>query len=134
MLLPVTLELRDASRTLVLRMSKPWGRLVTRVARGDGKYLGCVRRRWRPGKARFEAVADDGTAGQVRATNWRATDFVVVDAHEVARAEKQQRAEEAGAPLASADGYLIRIDPQATEPLRSLAVGAALALEVVVPH
>lgn len=131
-LLPVTLELRDLSAALVLRISKRWGRMVAHVADGDGASLGCVRRRWRPGRRRFELVADHRKVGEVRAENWRATEFAVVDeaGRELARAEKQ-RAEGPGGEGAR---YLIQIPQQASEPLRALAVGAALALEAVVPH
>lgn len=136
-LLPITLELQDESGLPVVRMAKRWGRTVTHVTRGDGSPLGCVRRRWRLGKSRFELVSDGTTVGQVRAQNWRATEFTVVDAkgRELARAEKQRRAVgHQDPPKANVERYLIRVDDHAAEPLRSFAVGAALALEAVVPH
>ncbi|MDQ4071704.1 MAG: phospholipid scramblase family protein [Actinomycetota bacterium] len=136
-LLPITLELQDEFGAPVVEMAKPWGRMVTHVTRGDGSPLGCVRRRWRLGKSRFELVSDDTTVGQVRAQNWRATEFTVVDAKgsALARAEKQRRVVDDRDPAeVNAERYLIRIDEHAAEPLRSLAVGAALALEAVVPH
>ncbi len=136
-LLPITLELRDESGVRVVRMAKRWGRMVTHVTGGDGSPLGCVRRRWRLGKSRFELVSDHTTVGQVRAQNWRATEFTVVDAKGSAlvRAEKQRRVVDDQDPAAAnAERYLIRIEKDAAEPLRSFAVGAALALEAVVPH
>lgn len=134
-LLPVTLELRDAEGTLVLRMSKPWGRVVSHVERGDGTSLGSMRRRWRLGKVRFELVAENERVAMVHAKNWRASDFTIVDVtgRELARAERQRGGVAVGSPT-DADYYLIRIHHERDEPLRSLAVGAALALEAVVPH
>lgn len=135
-LLPVTLELKDESGVSVLQMSKPWGRMATHVARGDGTPLGCVRRRWRLGKSRFELVSEDRTVGRVRAQNWRATEFTLVDAsgRKLAGAEKLRPPVDQAHSGAHVDEYVIRIDDAAAEPLRTFAVGSALALEAVVPH
>lgn len=135
-LLPVSLELQDSSGTSVLRMSKSWGRTVTHVTRGDGSPLGCVRRRLRLGRPRFDLVSEDRRVGELRGQTWRATAFTVIDMHgtELARAQKHRPPVKDQDPAADTDRYVIRIGHCAAEPLRSFAVGAILALDTVVPH
>ncbi|HEX2049628.1 MAG TPA: LURP-one-related family protein [Actinomycetota bacterium] len=131
--LPVTLELTDASGALVLTMHKPWFRMALEVSRGDGALVGTVRKRVRLGKARFTiADATGHEVGEVRARNWRARDFAVVDTTErpVAEVNKKWRglAREA---FTDADTYGVRVDDGTTEPLRTLALGAAMAIDLI---
>lgn len=131
--LPVTLELTDASGAPVLVMHKPWFRMTLNVSRPDGGPVGSIRKRVRLGKARFTISDETGREiGEVRARNWRARDFAVLDANgqPVAEVNKKWRgiAREA---FTDADTYGIRLHDGTTEPLRTLALGAALAIDLV---
>ncbi len=131
--LPTTLEVRDADGALVLTCHKPWFRWATAVTAGDGTLLGTVTKQIRLGKARFGITGGDGAAaGELRALNWRAKDFTVVDTadREVARVTKKWR----GALtelFTDADTYVVELPETTDEPLRSLAVGAVFAVDVV---
>lgn len=131
--LPVTLEVTDASGSTVLVLHKPWFQRTVQVSRPDGTVVGTIRKRIRLGKARFTLADDSGTeVGEVRAENWRARDFAVVDTSgtEVARAAKQWRGL-ATEMFTDADTYVVKVQPEAQEPLRSLALGASLAIDLV---
>lgn len=131
--LPVTLELREADGAPTLIMRKPWFRMTVDVARGDGSPLGSIRKQIRIGKARFSLTDAGGRElGEVRAQNWRAKDFSMVDQNgqQVARVTKQWRGI-AREVFTDADTYVVQLEPSATEPLRELALAAALAVDVV---
>lgn len=117
-------------------MHKPWGRMVTHVALGEGTPFGCVRRRWRLGTPQFELVRDDKRVGLVRAQNWRSREFTLVDEKggKLASAQRRRPAGNADPVPGDADQYLIGIVEDADQRLRSFALGAVLALEAVVPH
>jgi uncharacterized protein YxjI len=127
--LPVRLEVRDAAGALVLTIAKPWLRLRADVSGGAS---GSVVKRIRLGKARFELLAAGGEmVGEVRADNWRAKDFTVLDAggQRVARVTKQWSGL-ARELFTDADTYVIDLGI-ATEPLRSLTLAAALAVDLL---
>jgi len=131
--LPVTLEVRDAAGLPVLRLDKPWLRWACRVSLPDGTAVGLVTKRVRLGKARFTLTAPDGRPlGEVVAENWRAREFAVRDSagQEAARVTKRWGGL-AKELLTDADTYVIRLGPGLTDPLRSLAVGACLAIDTV---
>lgn len=132
-MLPTTFELTDASGTPLLRMHKPWFRLTLTVTRPDGTSVGSIAKRIRMGKARFTLTDQAGTeVGEVRAQNWRAKDFTITDqaGNEVATATKKWRGL-ATEMFTDADTYMVSVQPYATEPLRSLAVAAALTIDVI---
>lgn len=130
--LPVTLNIADASGSTVLVVHKPWFRMTVQVSRPDGSPVGTIRKRIRMGKARFTITADGREVGEVRAESWRARDFAVVDAQdtEVARAAKEWRGL-ATEMFTDADTYVVRIQPDTSEPLRSLALAASLTIDLV---
>lgn len=131
--LPVWLEVQDANGVAVLSMRKPWFRRTFEVTRPDGSVVGSVSKRIRLGKAVFALTDASGSdIGEIRAENWRAKDFAVTDhlGGEVARTTKKWRGM-ATEMFTDADTYVVTIQPHVNEPLRSLAVSAALAIDVV---
>lgn len=131
-MLPTTLAIEDASGSHVLRLHKPWIRWTIEVSRPDGTPLGTIAKQFRLGKARFGISAPDGTElGEVQAQNWRAKDFAIVDSQgqELARVTKQWRGLVTEA-FTDADTYVVDL-VVSTEPMRSLALAAALAVDVV---
>ncbi|MGH8911308.1 MAG: LURP-one-related/scramblase family protein [Acidimicrobiia bacterium] len=131
--LPVSLEVADATGQPVLVMGKPWFRMTFSVSRLDGTRLGSIAKRIKLGKARFTITDPSGAEmGEIRAQNWRARDFTVTDhaGNEVARATKQWRGL-ATEVFTDADTYVVNLLPQASEPLRSIALAASLAIDVL---
>jgi uncharacterized protein YxjI len=130
--LPMTLEVRDRSGGVALTLHKPWFRMACSVTRGDGMELGTIRKRIRLGKARFSLLDPGGRdIGEVRAHNWRAKDFSVLDAsgQELARVNKKW----AGLRelFTDADNYVIQLNPAAPDPMRGLALASVLAIDTV---
>ena len=130
--LPMTLEVRDGAGGIALTLHKPWFRMVCSVTRGDGMELGTIRKRIRLGKARFSLLDPSGRdIGEVRAHNWRAKDFSVLDSsgQELARVNKKW----AGLRelFTDADNYVIQLNPAAPDPMRGMAVASVLAIDTV---
>jgi uncharacterized protein YxjI len=131
--LPVTLELSDADGRTALVLRKPWFRMTLEVSYLDGRPLGSIRKRIRLGKARFSVFDPAGMEiGAVQAKNWRARDFAIEDqtGNEVAKVTKKWRGL-ATEMFTDADTYVVNLLPQAAEPLRTLALAASLAIDVV---
>ena len=131
--LPVTLQLTDASGQPVLVMHKPWFRMTLLVSRPDGSPVGSIRKLIRLGKARFALTDPSGTeVGALQAQNWRARDFAISDQSgaEVAKVTKKWRGL-ATEVFTDADTYVISLQPSAMEPVKSLAFGASLAIDVI---
>jgi uncharacterized protein YxjI len=131
--LPVKLEIREDDGTPLLLLHKPWFRMTVHVAGRGGAPLGSIRKKIRVGKARF--VLEDASGdevGEVRAQNWRAKDFAVNDPNgqPVAQVGKKWRGL-AREVFTDADTYVVQLQPHATDPVRSLALSAALAIDIV---
>ncbi|HUH07624.1 MAG TPA: phospholipid scramblase-related protein [Egibacteraceae bacterium] len=133
-LLPIAFEIRDASGIPALVLSKPWFSWRVSVSHPDGSTLGHVQKQLRVGKPRF-AIQDVAGAeiGSVQAENWRAWDFAVCDVHgqEVARVTKKWEGL-AKSVFTNADNYVVQIDDWLSDPLRSLAVAAVVAIDTIV--
>jgi uncharacterized protein YxjI len=130
--LPITLQFVNAAGGVELVLHKPWLRWACSVRRPDGTELGTITKRVRFGKARFGLAGPNGGAlGEVRARNWRAKDFAVVDTGglEVARVSKKW----AGLRelFTDADNYVVEVRPDLGDPLRSLAIASCLAVDVI---
>ncbi|MEX1271732.1 MAG: phospholipid scramblase-related protein, partial [Acidimicrobiia bacterium] len=79
-MLPTTLELVDAAGQPVLELHKPWFKLTVTVSTPSGEQIGSIRKQMRVGKARFGITDPSGVElGEVKAQNWRAKDFTVLD-------------------------------------------------------
>lgn len=130
--LPTTLAIEDAAGQPILRMHKPWFRWQVDVSRADGTPVGSIRKQVRLGKARFALTGPDGApAGEVHARNWRARDFTVNDAQgqTVANVTKKWRGLLTES-FTDADTYVVELG-SSTEPMRSLALAAALTVDVI---
>jgi uncharacterized protein YxjI len=132
-MLPVTLEVKDASGAALLRVHKAWFRLqVDATDPASGSRIGSVRKRLRLGKASFDVTTPDGRlVGTLKAQNWRARDFALVDGQqrELARVTKQWRG--LLTELATdADSYAITFPPDADASTRRLALAAALSVDL----
>lgn len=131
--LPVTLEVRDQSGQPALRIHKPWFRMRCSVSRPDGSPVGNIRKELRLGKARF--VLDDpaGTRiGALIARNWRAKDFSLRDHTDAEVGKITKKWAGFGREFfTDADNYVIALDRDLADPLRSLGVASCLAVDTV---
>jgi len=130
--LPITLHILGPGSAPELIVHKPWFTWRCRVSRPDGQPLGEITKQIRLGKARFTLLDPRGAQlGEVRAHNWRAKDFSVLDGagQPIARVTKKW----AGLRelFTDADTYVVEVSPAAVDPLRSLAVATCLVIDVV---
>ncbi|MDX1622093.1 MAG: phospholipid scramblase-related protein [Nitriliruptorales bacterium] len=131
-MLPTTLAIEEADGTHVLRLHKPWFRWTVEVSRPDGTQVGTISKKMRLGKARFSLTGPDGRElGAVHAQNWRARDFEILDANGqvMANVNKKWRGLLTEA-FTDADTYVVDLGAS-QEPLRSLALAAALSIDVI---
>ena len=131
--LPVTLSVTDSTGTEVLRLQKPWFRYAVTVQDSTGAVLGRIAKRIRLGKAVFSVTGPDGDpVAELKAENWRARDFRFDDASgtEVARITKTWRGL-ATELFSDADSYAVTFAPIADDRTRLLALGSALAVDLV---
>jgi len=131
--LPVTLNLLEADGRVALVAHKPWFRMVVEIRTPDGQVVGSIQKRIRFGKAKFTLNDASGNpVGEVKAQNWRARDFEIRDQNDqpVAQVTKKWRGL-ASEMFTDADTYVVSVQPHAVEPVRTLAVAAALAIDVV---
>lgn len=131
--LPMTIEVRDTAGNLVLEIDKPWFTWRVSVSSPTAGQLGSITKKVRLGKARFQLSGAGGhDLGEVRAQNWRARDFTILDADgtEVARVTKEWRGILTES-FTDADSYAVTFSPELSDPLKSLAFASALAVDIV---
>ena len=130
--LPVKLAIADAEGRPVLRLHKPWLRYRVAVTAGDGTPLGFVTKRIKLGKAAFNVTDANGQPlGEMKSENWRARNFRIEgpSGSEVARVTKQWRGLLTEA-FTDADSYAVTFESTTAEPMRSLALAAALSVDL----
>jgi uncharacterized protein YxjI len=131
--LPSTIVVRDTGQMPVLQIHKPWFTSTVSVRTPDGQALGTIRWKIRLGKRRFNLLGPGGEQlGEVQAQNWRARDFLILDAqgNQVASVTKTWRGLLTEA-FTDADSYAVEFMPGLADPLRSLAFASALAVDLV---
>ena len=127
-------EVRDLHGRVVLHVHRPgtvWKSKVV-VSLPDGRELGQIKQENMLGKVRFGFEANGQRIGGLRAENWRAWDFSIVDAQdtEVARVKKTWEGL-AKAMFTTADNYVVRIHRPLEDPLRSMVIASALTIDTV---
>ena len=130
--LPTTLHIYGPGARLELVVHKPWFTWRCRVLRPDGLPLGEITKQVRLGRARFALFDPRGARlGEVRARNWRAKDFSVLDGAGQPIAHVTKRWAGLRELFTDADTYVVEVSPGAVDPLRSLAVATCLVIDVV---
>lgn len=126
------LEVRDANDQVVLQLTRPAKIMKSTVIVSDpnGTEIGKIVQENMIGKIRFGLEAGGNAIGSVNAENWRAWNFSIKDATgaEVARVTKKWEGV-VKAAFTTADNYVVEIPSPLQEPLRSLVVAAALAVD-----
>ncbi|MEU5637898.1 phospholipid scramblase-related protein [Streptomyces rishiriensis] len=126
------LEIRDAQGQPVLLLTRPAKIFKSRVVvtRPDGQPVGELVQQNVFGKINFAINADGRQVGAIKAENWRAWNFAIVDHadNEVARITKTWEGL-AKTVFTTADNYVLQIHYQLPEPLLSLVVATALTVD-----
>lgn len=126
------LEIRDAHGTPQLLMTRPRKFMKSRVLveRPDGQPVGEIVQQNVIGKINFAMTADGRQVGAIKAENWRAWNFSIVDHtdNEVARITKTWEGL-AKTMFTTADNYVLQIHYQLPDPLLSLVVATALTVD-----
>ncbi|KPH98987.1 Scramblase family protein [Actinobacteria bacterium OK074] len=126
------LEIRDAHGQPQLLLTRPAKFIKSRVVveRPDGQPVGEIVQQNMIGKINFAMMVNGRQVGAIKAENWRAWNFSIVDhtENEVARITKTWEGL-AKTMFTTADNYVLQIHYQLPEPLRSLVVATALTVD-----
>ncbi|MFF4952184.1 phospholipid scramblase-related protein [Streptomyces chattanoogensis] len=126
------LEIRDAHGQPQLVLTRPAKILKSKVlvARPDGRPVGEIAQQNAIGKINFSMTADGQGIGAIKAENWRAWNFAIVDHTdtEVARITKTWEGL-AKTMFTTADNYVLQIHRPLPDPLLSLVVATALTVD-----
>jgi uncharacterized protein YxjI len=128
-----TLAIYDTNETKLLEIVRPRKVFKSKfeVKDGSGRVVGRIVQNNVFGKITFDLVdSQDRKLGAIKAENWRAWDFAIVDAQEqeIGRIDKKFVGI-AKAIFTTGDNYVVDIKPQATGDLRLMALAAALAVD-----
>jgi uncharacterized protein YxjI len=123
----------DESGAPVMRMTRPRKFVKSRVlvSYGTGEPAGEIVQENVFGKIRFGIEDPQGTPlGQIRAENWRAWNFAIVDTGERERARITKKwAGLVKATFTTADNYMLDVDPGLDGPLRFMTFASAAAID-----
>ncbi|MFF9407629.1 phospholipid scramblase-related protein [Streptomyces anandii] len=126
------LEIRDNHGQPLLVLTRPAKIFKSRVvvSRPDGSQVGEIVQKNVFGKINFAMNANGQQVGAIKAENWRAWNFAIVDHadNEVARITKTWEGL-AKTMFTTADNYVLQIHYQLPEPLLSLVVATALTVD-----
>ncbi|MEU0600711.1 phospholipid scramblase-related protein [Streptomyces sp. NPDC006393] len=126
------LEIRDGYGRPQLLLTRPAKFFKSRVivSRPDGSQVGEIVQQNVFGKINFAMNANGQQVGAIKAENWRAWNFAIVDHadNEVARITKTWEGL-AKTMFTTADNYVLQIHYQLPEPLLSLVVATALTVD-----
>ncbi|WP_431949351.1 phospholipid scramblase-related protein [Actinacidiphila sp. bgisy167] len=130
--LSVRLEVRDAHGRPQLLLTRPAKFIKSKVIvqRADGTTLGEIVQQNAIGKINFSFEVNGQKIGAIKAENWRAWNFAVVDhtGAEVARITKTWEGL-AKTMFTTADNYVLKIHRPLAEPLLSMVVASALTVD-----
>ncbi len=126
------LEIRDGHGQVLLRVTRPRKFMKSRVIveRGDGSPIGEIAQQNVFGKINFSMTVNGQEYGQIKAENWRAWNFAIVDhtGAEVARITKTFEGI-AKAVFTTADNYVLHIHRPLQDPFLSMVVASALTVD-----
>ncbi|MEU6117141.1 phospholipid scramblase-related protein [Streptomyces sp. NPDC047117] len=126
------LEIRDTYGQPQLVMTRPAKFIKSKVLveRPDGQPVGEIVQQNAIGKINFAMVVNGQQIGAIKAENWRAWNFAIVDHadQEIARITKTWEGL-AKTMFTTADNYVLQIHQQLPDPLLSLVVATALTVD-----
>nr|WP_234426580.1 phospholipid scramblase-related protein [Streptomyces niger] len=126
------LEIRDAYGQPQLVLTRPAKFIKSKVLveRPDGQPVGEIVQQNAIGKINFAMVVNGQQIGAIKAENWRAWNFAIVDhaEQEIARITKTWEGL-AKTMFTTADNYVLQIHQQLPDPLLSLVIATALTVD-----
>jgi uncharacterized protein YxjI len=126
------LEVRDTGGQPVMLLTRPAKLVKSRVlvARPDGTQIGEIVQQNAIGKINFGLMVNGQQIGAIKAENWRAWNFAIVDhtGTEVARITKTFEGL-ARTMFTTADNYVVQIHRPLPDPLLSMVVASALTVD-----
>ncbi len=126
------LEIRDAYGQPVMRLTRPAKFVKSRVIveAANGQPIGEIVQQNAIGKINFAMVVNGQQIGAIKAENWRAWNFAIVDHadQEIARITKTWEGL-AKTMFTTADNYVLQIHRPLQDPLLSLVVATALTVD-----
>ncbi len=126
------LEVTDMTGAVQMRLTRPAKLLKSSVIVSNGfdQEIGKIVQENMIGKIHFGLQVGGQTIGAIKAENWRAWNFRIEDAsgNEVARITKTFEGL-AKAMFTTADNYVVQIQPNLADPLRSLVIASALSVD-----
>ncbi|MEV0374943.1 phospholipid scramblase-related protein [Streptomyces sp. NPDC050636] len=126
------LEIRDAHGQPQLVLTRPAKIIKSKVLveRPDGQPVGEIVQQNAIGKINFAIMVNGQQIGAIKAENWRAWNFAIVDHTdaEIARITKTWEGL-AKTMFTTADNYVLQIHRQLPDPLLSLVVATALTVD-----
>ena len=128
----VELEVRDPHGTPVLRLTRPAKIVRSRVVvrRPDGTDVGEIRQDNALGRIRFSILVGGRRIGRIVATTWWAREFTIADHADAEIARIVQTWEGlTKAVFSTTDNYVVQVHRRQTEPLATMIVAAALAVD-----
>jgi uncharacterized protein YxjI len=128
-----TMAIYDSTDTKLVEVVRPRKVFKSKfeVKDGSGRMVGRILQNNVFGKITFEFQdASETKLGAIKAENWRAWDFAIVDANdnEIGRIDKKFVGV-AKAMFTTADNYVVDIQPSVTGDLRLMVLGAGLAVD-----
>lgn len=126
------LEVVDGAGRAQMQLTRPGKFLKSKilVADAEGREVGRIVQENLIGKKRLALEADGAQHGRIRAENLRSWDFAIEDqaGREVARIQKRWEGL-VKAAFTTADNYVVRMHEPLRDPLRTLVVASALAVD-----
>lgn len=128
-----TLAVYDKEGTKVVELIRPAKLFKSKVIvkDGSGREAGRILQQNMVGKIRFGLEGAQGESlGQIKAENWRAWDFAIVDTadREVGRITKKWEGL-LKTSFTTADNYILQIDPSVQGDLRLLVLASAAGID-----
>lgn len=126
------LQVSDGHGRALLYLTRPAKIFKSRVIvqNGSGQEIGEIKQNNVFGKINFSFIVNGNEIGQIRAENWRAWNFAIVDhtGQEVARITKTFEGILKTA-FTTADNYVVQIHRPLQDPLLSMVVASALTVD-----
>lgn len=129
-----TLDIVDFSGALQLRITKPRAMLKPKVIveNANGQELGELAIKLRIGKAQIKMLVGGNQVGMIYAENFRAWNFRIEDAAGIQIASITKTWEGlTKAVFTTADNYVLQIHQKLEEPVHSMVLASALAIDLI---
>jgi uncharacterized protein YxjI len=120
----------QGNRVLTLVRPAKFMKSNVQVTEGSGRPLGEIVQKNVFGKINFALQSPGGQLGEIKAENWRAWNFAIVDHTGVERARITKKWEGLGrAMFTTADHYMVELDPSIGGDFRNLVLAAAFGVD-----